>query len=78
MSRTLRQWITIRRERNAVRRKLLAVLGYIVEQRPGAGLRDALMIAFRADFEAYRLRGKSITGAIWYKTEHGPWPRFPR
>lgn len=33
---------------------------------------------FRADMEAYRLLGKSITGTTWVKTANGVEPKPPR
>lgn len=33
---------------------------------------------FHADMEAFRLTGKSITGATWLKTERGVEPKRPK
>lgn len=78
MSRPLRTWIAIRRERKAVRRRFCALIAQIAELRPATTYAQACGIAFRADMEAYRQLGRSITGAIWCKTKDGPRPRYPR
>jgi hypothetical protein len=41
--------------------------------------REALpFYLYICDFEAYRILGRSITGASWMKTESGPVPVYPK
>ena len=75
MRKRLRKKLT----RRALLLRFRELVLYVVSQHP-EGIEEEMVywILFRADFEAYRVRGRSISGLIWTKTAKGPRPAFPR
>ena len=60
------------------RAKLKELIVYIsakCQDDPAFGAVKLNKILFRADFQAYRLRGSPVTGAAYFRLKHGPAPK---
>ncbi len=58
-----------------LREALIYVANRLVDERRGRGAVKLNKVLWWADFESYRCRGRSVTGAVYQKLPEGPAPR---
>ena len=56
-------------------KEMIVYIAAKCQEDPGFGAVKLNKILFRADFQAYRLRGRPVTGTAYFRLRYGPAPR---
>jgi len=60
---------------NARLKEMIVYVASKCQEDPGFGAVKLNKILFQADFRSYRLRGRPVTGAAYFRLKYGPAPR---